>query len=102
MKKDEKISHVKQDPSSSEALYCLFLMNPLTFHQNIRSASVQRDSLRKLHHHRCTLVQVHVEIPAELLGQMSFKLLRSFPQRSVDAWRTGKLEEVLNRRIKNE
>lgn len=63
-------------------------------------ASVQRDSFWELHYHRRTLVQVYVKIPAELLGQMGFKLLGSFAESGVDAWSTGKLEKILKRKLK--
>lgn len=59
--------------AGTEALDCLS-----GIFQNIMPASVQCDSFWKLHYHRSTFVQVDVKIPAELLGQMGFKLLRSF------------------------
>lgn len=43
------------------------------------SASVQGESLGKLHHHWSTFIRIRVEVPTEFLGQMDFKFFSSFP-----------------------
>lgn len=57
--------------------------------------SVRCDAFRQLHHHGGTVVQVCVEVPAKLLGQVSLELLCSLAQCAVYAGSAGKLEKVL-------
>lgn len=57
--------------------------------------SVHGDAFGQLHYHRGAVVQVCIEVPAELLGQVGFELLCSLAKRAVDARAAGELEEVL-------
>lgn len=72
---------------------------PRLWFQHVRGVhfrvSVHCNTFRQLHHHRGTVVQVCVKVPAKLLGQVSFELLCSFTQCSIYTRPTGKLEKVL-------
>lgn len=61
--------------------------------------SVDCHTFRQLHHNRFTVVQVWIEIPSELLGQVGFEFLCSLTQVGIYTRPNGKLEKILWRTI---